>query len=92
MQQLDKRERKAWSVYMVRCSDGSLYTGITTNLAKRIEAHNSKKNGAKYTRSRRPVQLVYQEGQFSRSEAAKREYRLRKLPATAKEKLIKEDI
>lgn len=75
---------------MVRCNDGSLYTGITTNLTKRIEAHNSKKNGAKYTRSRRPVQLVYQEGWFSRSEATKREYRLRKLPAAAKEKLIKE--
>ena len=74
---------------MVRCSDGSLYTGITTDLVKRLEAHNSNRNGAKYTRSRRPVRLVYQEGPFTRSEAAKREYRLRRLPATTKQKLIR---
>lgn len=80
---------KAWSVYMVRCSDSSLYTGITTDLAKRVEAHNSGKNGAKYTRSRRPVRLVYREEGLSRSEAAKREFRLRKLSAAAKEKLIR---
>ena len=79
-----------WYVYMVRCNDNTLYTGITTDPVRRVEAHNSGKNGAKYTRSRRPVRLVYQEGQLSRSEAAKREYRLRKLSAATKEKLIRE--
>ncbi len=88
MQQCDERKRKVWYVYLVRCNDNSLYAGITTDLAKRVEAHNNGKNGAKYTRSRRPVRLVYQEGGLSRSEAAKREYRLRKLSAVAKEKLI----
>ena len=80
-----------WYVYMVRCRDNTLYTGITTDLARRIEAHNRGKNGAKYTRSRRPVRLVYQEGGMPRPEAARREYRLRKLPAAAKEKLIGKD-
>ncbi|MCK5340152.1 MAG: GIY-YIG nuclease family protein, partial [Desulfobulbaceae bacterium] len=67
----------AWHVYMVRCRDGTLYTGIATDLNRRIAEHNSEKNGAKYTRSRRPVCLVYSEKVESRSAAAKREYCLR---------------
>ena len=52
-------DKDIWYVYMVRCSDETLYTGITNDLEKRIEAHNSGKNGARYTRSRGPVKLVY---------------------------------
>jgi putative endonuclease len=77
-------ENDIWHVYMVRCSDGTLYTGITNNLEKRIEAHNSDKDGARYTRSRRPVKLVYAEQAGSRSAAAKLEYRLKKLPRSKK--------
>ena len=77
-----------WHVYMVRCSDGTLYTGITNDLEKRIEAHNSGKDGARYTRSRRPVTLVYSEQVESKSAAAKLEYQMKKLERTEKKKLI----
>lgn len=77
-----------WYVYMVRCSDGTLYTGITKDIDKRIEAHNSGKKGARYTRSRRPVKLVYLEQVSSRSEAARLEYKYKKLPLSQKEELI----
>ncbi len=73
-----------WSVYLLLCADGTLYTGITNNLAKRIEAHNLGR-GAKYTKGRCPVQLVYQEPDLNRSAALKREAQLKKL--TRKEKL-----
>jgi len=79
-----------WHVYMVRCSDGTLYTGITNDLKKRIEAHNSGKDGARYTRSRRPVKLVYSEQVESKSAAAKLEYQLKKLPRLKKIRLIKD--
>ena len=79
-----------WHIYMVRCSDGTLYTGITNDLKKRIEAHNSGKEGARYTRSRRPVKLVYSEQVESKSAAAKLEYQLKKLPRLKKIRLIKD--
>jgi putative endonuclease len=79
-----------WHVYMVRCSDRTLYTGITNDLEKRIEAHNSGKEGARYTRSRRPVKLVYSEQVESKSAAAKLEYQLKKLPRLKKIRLIKD--
>ena len=85
----DATTDSTWHVYMVRCSDNTLYTGITTDLEKRMAAHNKGKNGAKYTRSRRPVRLVYSQGGLSRSEAAKLEYRVRKLSAAAKERLLR---
>ena len=74
-------------VYIVRCSDGSLYTGWTTSLEKRIEAHNAGR-GAKYTKSRRPVSLVYFETFESKSEALKREAAIKKLPRVLKLSLI----
>jgi putative endonuclease len=77
-----------WYVYIVRCSDGTLYAGITNNLEKRIEKHNSEKGGAKYTRSRQPVKLVYVEQVENRSSAAKREYAIKKLPTAKKAELI----
>ena len=76
-----------WYVYMVRCSDGTLYTGIARNLEKRLAAHNSGRDGARYTRTRRPVTLVYAEPVASRSAAAGLEYRIKKLRRVQKEEL-----
>jgi putative endonuclease len=67
-----------------------LYTGITNDLEKRIEAHNSGKEGARYTRFRRPVKLVYSKQVESKSAAAKLEYQLKKLPRLKKIRLIKD--
>jgi len=80
-----------WYTYMVRCRDHTLYTGIAKDPAKRLAAHNGGKDGAKYTRSRRPVRLVYLEAFPSRSEAAKREYALKRLDLTAKLQLLRDN-
>jgi len=63
---------------MVRCADDTLYTGITTELERRVEEHNSSDKGAKYTRARRPVVLVFSEAHANRSLASKREYEIKK--------------
>jgi putative endonuclease len=68
-----------WYVYMVQCSDGTLYTGITNDLEKRIAAHNSGKDGARYTRGRRPVKLVYAKSAGTKSAAARLEHRIKRL-------------
>lgn len=73
--------------YIVKCNDGTFYTGWTTNLEKRIEVHNSGK-GAKYTKSRRPVELVYSEEFPTKEEAMRREYEIKQLPRRKKENLI----
>lgn len=75
--------------YMVRCSDGSLYTGYTNDLDNRIEVHNSGR-GAKYTRSRRPVELAYFEEFSTKEEAMSREWHIKRLKRPQKEKLIAE--
>ena len=72
--------------YMLRCSDGTLYSGYTNNIEKRIEAHNSGK-GAKYTRARLPVKLAYYEVFDNKIDAMKREYSLKQLTKEQKEKL-----
>jgi predicted GIY-YIG superfamily endonuclease len=77
-------------VYMLRCNDGSLYTGCTNDLDARLKTHNQGK-GAKYTRSRLPCDLVYQEPCSNRSHAARREYAIKKLSAAAKHQLIDQD-
>jgi len=78
-----------WYVYIVKCSDDSLYTGITIDIKRRIREHNSDDlQGAKYTRARRPVCLVYQELFTSRSKAMKREYEIKRLNRMEKEALI----
>lgn len=74
----------SYYVYLLRCSDDTLYTGCTNDLKRRIQAHNAGK-GAKYTRSRRPVELVYQEIQPDRSAALRREAKVKQL--LRKEKL-----
>ena len=76
--------------YIVRCSDGSLYTGWTNNLKKRIKAHNDGK-GAKYTKTRRPVELVYYEKFVTKEEAMSREYQNKQLGRAQKRELIKKD-
>ena len=78
----------AWYVYFMRCNDNSLYAGITTDIPRRLHQHNNTKLGAKYTRARRPVELVYSEQVMSKSIAAKREYFLKTLSKSQKEKLI----
>ncbi|NKB64022.1 MAG: GIY-YIG nuclease family protein [Gammaproteobacteria bacterium] len=78
-----------WYVYILRCVDSSLYTGITTDLKRRTCEHNSQtKKGAKYTRSRQPVKVTYWEGATSRSSASKREHEIKKMSKTVKEALI----
>ena len=77
---------KMYYVYIVKCADDTLYTGIATQLDRRIEEHNSSDKGAKYTRVRRPVELVYSEEYPDRSAASKREYEIKK-KMTRKEKL-----
>ena len=78
-----------WRVYMVRCADGTLYTGVATDVTRRVAEHNGKgKTGARYTRTRRPVKLVYQELAANRSDACKREYRIKQLTRAEKLKLI----
>ena len=72
--------------YMVKCSDGTLYTGWTTDLEHRVKAHNDGE-GAKYTRSRRPVELVYYEEFVTRGEAMKREYAIKQMKRADKLKL-----
>lgn len=78
---------KRWHVYMVRCADGSLYTGMSNDLPARIAAHNAGK-GAKYTRSRLPVALVWSEACRSSSSAKKKEARIKKLTRKRKEALL----
>ena len=76
-----------WYLYILRCGDGSLYTGITTDVEKRLEQHRSGK-GAKYTRGRAPLELVYREICGTHSDALKREYAVKSLPRRQKELLI----
>ena len=67
----------SYFVYILECNDGSLYTGITTDVIKRLDEHNTKTCGAKYTKSRRPVKLLYDELSSDRSNASKREYEIK---------------
>ena len=74
-----------WFVYLLRCADGTLYTGVTTDVARRLDEHNhSDTLGARYTRTRRPVELLHSEPANSRSDACKREAAIRKLNRIAK--------
>ena len=76
-----------WWVYIVKCSDGTFYTGVSNNLKARIKKHNSGE-GAKYTQSRRPVELVYKEKSLDRSRSLKREIEIKKLKRSEKLELI----
>ena len=77
-----------WYVYILRCGDGTLYTGITDDIPRRLAAHRSGK-GAKYTRGRGPLELVYQEQVPDKSAALRREMEIKRLRRAEKERLIK---
>jgi len=80
---------KSWSVYMLKCSDDSLYTGITRDVNRRVDEHNcSDLLAAKYTRARRPVRLVYEEIVKNRAEATRREQEIKRLNREEKLALI----
>ena len=88
MKETDKQnQHQGKYTYIVKCSDETLYTGWTNNLKKRLEAHNSGK-GAKYTKNRRPVELVYFEEYDTKQEAMKREYAIKQLSRQKKLALI----
>jgi len=76
-----------WFVYIIRCSDDSLYTGITTDISRRLKEHNSKK-GAFYTKNKIPVKLVYEESMAGQSQARKRESAIKSLTREEKLKLV----
>ena len=79
----------AWFIYIIRCADNSLYTGITKDISRRVNEHNSDNVlAAKYTRGRRPVELVYKETFANRSTASRREYEIKKMSRPEKEQLI----
>jgi putative endonuclease len=81
------KTREPWTLYILKCKDGTLYTGIAKDVDKRLKAHNDGK-GAKYTRARRPVSLLYQESCKSRTQALVRECAVKALPRNKKQDLI----
>ncbi len=82
-----RRSTSRWLVYILRCSDGSLYTGITNDLPKRLKAHTAGR-ASKYTRSRLPVRLAFSEPQKSKSAALKREAAIKRLRRAEKDRLV----
>ena len=78
----------SYFVYILECSDKTLYTGIATDVKRRLDEHNNSDKGAKYTKVRRPLKLVYTEESEDRSSASKREYEIKKLSRTKKLELI----
>lgn len=80
-------EAKNWYLYILECGDGTLYTGITDDVQRRLEQHRSGK-GAKYTRGRGPLKLVYTEECGTRTDASKREYAVHRMPRKEKLKII----
>lgn len=77
-----------WFIYILRCSDNSLYTGVTTDCERRLHEHNHTRRGARYTRARRPVTLVYRETAPCRASAQRREAEIKSLSSSAKQRLI----
>ncbi len=87
-EECEKAIDDTWFVYLLRCADDSLYTGITNDVSRRCDQHNAG-TASRYTRSRRPTRLVYQETHASRSEALKREAVIKALSREEKESLIR---
>lgn len=77
-----------WAVYLLRCSDGALYCGVTNDVKKRLKTHNSGK-ASKFTRGRLPVKLAAVSGNLSKSEAMRQEYRIKRLPKSEKRKAVR---
>ncbi len=80
-----------YTVYILECADGTYYTGITTDISRRIEEHNHSPKGAKYTRARRPVNLRYHEEHPDKSQALKRERAIKKMKRSAKINLMEQN-
>jgi predicted GIY-YIG superfamily endonuclease len=87
IQGMKKRGRKDWTVYILRCRDGSLYTGIAKDVQARVKQHSAGR-GAAYTRTRLPVTLLYQQEGLTRSKALIREAQIKAMPRSKKEKII----
>ncbi|MGD8484951.1 MAG: GIY-YIG nuclease family protein [Thioalkalispiraceae bacterium] len=85
---MTRDKQQTWFIYILECNDQTFYTGVTTDLQRRLREHNSGKLGARYTAARRPVQLVYHETAASRSAAQQREYQIRTLPRSEKQRLV----
>jgi len=81
----------SYYIYILECNDKTLYTGITKDLKRRLDEHNLSDKGAKYTKVRRPVKLVYSEKSTNRSEASKREYAIKRFSRERKLELIKKN-
>ncbi len=88
---MEVADTEVWHVYMVECADGTLYTGVTVDLERRIHEHNNTKKGAAYTRARRPVEQVYSATYGSRSLAQKAEWAIKRWPRRHKLELITGD-
>jgi len=82
----------SYFIYILECSDGTLYTGIATDVKRRLDEHNNSDKGAKYTKVRRPLKLVYTEESENRSSASKREYEIKKLSREKKLELISRNL
>ena len=87
----DQASQSFWHVYILECADKTLYTGVAKDISRRIKEHNEGHRGAKYTRVRRPVKLVYSERVINQSFALKREYEIKKLSRSEKIQLITEN-
>ncbi|HUL01532.1 MAG TPA: GIY-YIG nuclease family protein [Nitrospirota bacterium] len=87
---IQKRKTSSWLLYLLLCSDGTLYTGITTNLSRRLKQHNNGK-AARYTRSRRPVRVVFQEPCSSKSHALRKEHTVKSMTRKKKDDYIKKN-
>ena len=79
-----------WYLYVLRCSDNTMYTGVTTDINRRLDEHNTGSRGAKYTRKRLPVKLIYWVAFSDQSSAQKAEYKFKKMTRKQKEKIIYE--
>jgi len=77
-----------WFLYVLQCSDGTYYTGVTTDMKRRLKEHNTSNRGAKYTKARRPVKIIYSLEYEDRSSAQKFEYRFKQLTRKQKEEVI----
>jgi putative endonuclease len=78
----------SWFVYIVRCADDTLYTGVATDVVRRVAEHNAGPKGARYTASRRPVHLVFEQTSDTRSDAMREEWRIKRLPRSEKLNMI----
>ena len=80
--------QRKWFLYVLECSDGTFYTGVTTDVSRRLNEHNTSQRGAKYTMTRRPVKLIHHKAYKSRSEAQKAEYAFKSLTRKKKKEIL----